>query len=92
MRRVAWTADAAGDRSRLVAYLAEDNPYAARRLAMELDQAAASLTDFPHRGRPGQVAGTRELVTVPPYIMVYEVDASIDAVVILRVWHAAQDR
>jgi plasmid stabilization system protein ParE len=37
------------------------------------------------------VAGTRELVTLPPYIMVYRVTGT-DAVSIIRVWHAAQDR
>jgi plasmid stabilization system protein ParE len=34
--------------------------------------------------------GTRKFVTVPPYVIVYEVRD--ETVVILRVWHAAQDR
>jgi plasmid stabilization system protein ParE len=29
---------------------------------------------------------------MPPYLVVYRVSAADDAVTILRVWHAAQDR
>jgi toxin ParE1/3/4 len=46
---------------------------------------------FPYRGRPGRQAGTRELVIMPPYLIVYRVSGT-EAVTILRVWHAAQDR
>jgi toxin ParE1/3/4 len=46
---------------------------------------------FPYRGRPGRQAGTRELVVMPPYLIVYRVSGT-EAVMILRVWHAAQDR
>jgi toxin ParE1/3/4 len=51
--------------------------------------AASRLIDFPNSGRPGRVAGTRELV-VPgaPYILPYRIDG--DAVRILRVIHAAR--
>jgi hypothetical protein len=45
----------------------------------------------PHRGRPGSQAGTRELVAMPPYVIVYRVTDE-DVVTILRIWHAAQDR
>ncbi|MEE3623233.1 type II toxin-antitoxin system RelE/ParE family toxin [Nitrospirillum sp. BR 11752] len=34
--------------------------------------------------------GTRELLVFPPYVIVYEI--MDDEVVILRVWHGAQDR
>jgi toxin ParE1/3/4 len=46
---------------------------------------------FPRRGRPGRLAGTRELVVVPLYLIVYRVSDS-NEVTILRVWHAARDR
>jgi len=57
----------------------------------ELILAGDSLALFPRRGRPGRAPGTRELVTVVPYVIVYEVDET-DTVMILRVWHGAQDR
>lgn len=56
----------------------------------ELLLAADSLSVFPRRGRPGLLAGTREMVAVSPYILVYRVDE--DGVTILRIWHGAQDR
>ena len=90
MRRLVWTAAASADRTRALEFIATDNPIAARRLALALDQATTRLMAFPQRGRQGLLPGTRELVTVPPYVVVYQVQD--DAVVILRVWHAAQDR
>ena len=88
---VIWQASARADVIRLVRYIAEENPIAARRVARELILAGDSLIVFPRRGRVGRIPGTRELVTVSPYIMVYEVDG-FDGVQILSVWHGAQDR
>ena len=51
---------------------------------------ADSPATFPDRGRPGRVTETRELVVVRPYIVVYGVHQ--DRIVILRIWHGAQDR
>lgn len=78
---------ASTDVARIVAHIAEENPIAARRLAQELFVAAAALAVFPRRGRRGLIRGTRELVTVRPYIIVYEVNDN-DA----GVWHGAQSR
>jgi plasmid stabilization system protein ParE len=48
----------------------------------------ASLSRFPHRGRPGRMSGRRELV-FSPYIAVYQVKEH--AVEISRIYHGAQD-
>ncbi len=85
-----WRAAARADIIRIVRYIAEENSVAARQVARELALAGDSLTVFPRRGRRGRIPGTRELVAVRPYIIVYEIDG--DAVTILRVWHGAQDR
>ncbi len=87
---VVWAAQAIRDVSRIVYYIAAENPIAARRIARELMLAGESLTIFPRRGRPGRESA-RELVTVRPYVIVYDIrsDGTVD---ILRVWHAAQDR
>jgi len=53
--------------------------------------AGDSLAIFPGRGRRGRHPGTRELVTISPYIIIYEADHSGE-VWILRIWHGAQDR
>jgi plasmid stabilization system protein ParE len=53
--------------------------------------AVEALADQPHRGRPGELADTRELVIAqfPAYIVVYRVTQT--EVRILRVWHGRQD-
>lgn len=88
---VTWRSSARADLVRIVRYLAQENPIAARRMARELVLAGDSLALFPRRGRHGLAAGTRELVIVRPYVVVYQVDGD-DNVDILRVWHSAQDR
>jgi plasmid stabilization system protein ParE len=47
---------------------------------------------FPHRGRPGEAAGTRELIALSPYLLIYEFDEAAGLVRILSVWHGARDR
>ena len=88
---VRWRTRALTDIARITRHIAADNPVAAARVARELLLAGDSLVLFPHRGRPGRQEGTRELVAIGPYILVYRV-AGAEAVTILRVWHAAQDR
>lgn len=88
--RIVWTAAARRDRRSAITYLSDLNPVAAIRLEEALVLAADSLSTFPYRGRPGLVGGTRELATVPPYLLIYEVQK--DLVCILRIWHAARDR
>ena len=72
-------------------YLAERNPEAARRVRAAIRAAVEALVDQPHRGRPGQLADTRELVITefPVYLVVYRVTQT--EVRILRVWHGRQD-
>ena len=88
---VVWRAKALTDIGRIVRYIALDNPVAAKRAGRELLLGGDSLVMFPRRGRPGRLAGIRELVVMPPYLVVYRVSGS-NEVTILRVWHAAQDR
>ena len=88
---VIWRAKALADVGRIVRYIATDNPVAARQVGRELLLAGDSLVMFPRRGRPGRQVGTRELVVVPPYIIVYRLKDE-DVVTILRIWHGAQDR
>ena len=88
--KLAWQAAALADIRRILDYITRENPAAARRVARELILAGDSLELFPLRGRAGMVPGTRELVAVRPYILIYETDGA--AVRILRVWHSAQDR
>ena len=88
---VVWRTRALADISRVIRYITPDNPVAALRVARELLLAGDSLAAFPMRGRPGRQQGTRELVTIKPYIIVYRVSGP-EIITILRIWHAAQER
>ena len=90
--RVFWTQAALSDVLSIESYIARYNPVAARRLAAELVVAADSLATFPERGRPGLEPGTRELVPVRPYVVIYRVNAGGERVWILRVLHGARLR
>jgi toxin ParE1/3/4 len=54
-----------------------------------IEAAVERLTHYPKSGRPGRIAGTRELaVSGTPYVIVYRVENA--AVLILRLLHGAQ--
>lgn len=90
--QVEWRPSALADRDAILDYLEPLNPHAASNLLRALVLAGDSLALFPQRGRPGLALGTRELVAVWPYLIVYEVDPAAAMVRILRIWHGAQDR
>jgi plasmid stabilization system protein ParE len=87
--------EAAADFDRLHAFLADKDQSAARRAVGALDKAIHSLELFPERGRPSGTPGIRELI-VPfgrsAYLLRYVHLAAADEVVILRVWHAREER
>lgn len=89
--QVIWLESSRSDLERILHYIAAENPLAAARMAQELLLAADSLTLFPHRGRAGLIPGTRELVIISPYVMIYEISGQ-NEIRILRLWHSAQDR
>ncbi len=88
--KVRITDPAKADLSNIRLYLQSQSPAAARKVGRKLRDACFSLADFPDRNRVGSVPGTRENVSVWPYVIVYRVTET--EVQILRVWHGAQDR
>lgn len=83
-----WKAAAIADLMTIVVYIAEDDPDAAQALKDEIEHKVSRLREFPQRHRLGRVAGTRELVVRPNYLVIYAENP--DTVTILRVLHAAQ--
>jgi toxin ParE1/3/4 len=85
-----WSPEAIADLAALRAYIAQDDPAAAQRIALHiLHNVEALLPNHPGMGRPGRVPGTRELV-IPktPFIVPYRVEG--DRIQILRVFHGAR--
>ncbi len=88
MYSVVWTEQALANLEAIRAYLAQFNPQAASRVAVDLLATAEGLVAFPHRGRAVPGTGLREVVTAYPYVMRYRVDGR--RVVILRIRHSAR--
>ena len=84
-----WTAEAIDDRRSIYGYIEADNPSAALALDERIFEKAMRLIDHPGLGRIGRVAGTREWVAHPNYIVIYDT-VSDQQVRILRVLHAAR--
>ncbi|MBY4677654.1 type II toxin-antitoxin system RelE/ParE family toxin [Marinobacterium arenosum] len=86
--RLVWTKPADLDRKEIREYIAQDNPTAALALDELISEKASRLVDHPGLGRPGRVAGTRELIAHQNYILIY--DITRDLVRVLRILHAAR--
>ena len=86
---VAWSPRAIGHLADLRAYIARENPNAAARTATTLLSAVDRLAALPNLGRPGRLAGTRELV-VPGtrYVIPYRVRG--ERLEIIAVFHGRQ--
>ncbi|EZP55509.1 MULTISPECIES: type II toxin-antitoxin system RelE/ParE family toxin [Sphingomonas] len=85
---VVWSDDATTDFLDILDYIAERNVAAADRLEALIQHAADRLPDHPYIHRPGRIAGTREAIVHPNYILVYRV--AIHAIEVLAVLHARQ--
>ena len=81
---------ALADRETIMDYIALDNPAAAIELDEEFEAKAEQARQRPTLYKPGRMKGTREVVVRPNYVMVYQVESGGEAVVVLRVLHAAQ--
>lgn len=89
MLPVEWSFPARRSLAEIHVYIAERNPTAAAKLRQAIEDGAERLAFMPLAYRPGRVAGTREWVAHPNYIVVYRVDS--DAVRILNVLHARRN-
>jgi toxin ParE1/3/4 len=91
MKLLRWLPESAADLESIRNYLAEHHPTLARPTMVRIYEAIRSLRQFPHRGRIGQQHDTRELVLAPlPYVVIYRVGE--EAVVVLHIYHGAQQR
>jgi addiction module RelE/StbE family toxin len=88
--RVRWLNSALRAVRTIHSRVAADNPQAAAGVVRRIQGSVSHLSAFPESGRPGRVAGTREVV-VPklPYLIVYRING--DDVEILRVFHTSMD-
>jgi len=87
--RVRWLRKALTNLDAEAAYIATEDPAAARLVVERVLKAVNRLVEQPALGRPGRVPGTRELfVAKTRYIVPYRVRG--ESVEILRVFHASR--
>ena len=85
-KRLEWSARAGRDLFDAWLYIAADSVPAAETVARRIIDAAEQLPTYPKLGRPGRVAGTRELpVGRTPFTLIYRLRTV--SVAIARVLH-----
>jgi toxin ParE1/3/4 len=84
--RIRWLARALANLNAEAEYIARDKPQAAARIVQTIHESIDLLQRHPGLGRPGRVAGTRELIV--PGIVPYRIRDN--EVQILRVFHGAR--
>ena len=86
-----WSARALEGRHAQLDYIAADNFAAANEVDREIERQTKRLIEHPELGRPGRVAGTRELVIQrTSLIVVYRIRPRGRRIELLRVLHGAQ--
>jgi len=88
---IVWSPLALARLKEIRAYVAKDKPEAAARLATRIVAVVENLAQHPYLGRVGAEPEIRELVIGrTPYVVLYRVRGK--RVVILTIWHGAQQR
>jgi toxin ParE1/3/4 len=87
--RLIWLPEAKADLREIIDYIAARNQVAADRLLLLIETKAEQLTRYPYIHRMGRMAGTREAVVHPNYIVIYRVGS--DDIFVLSVVHARQE-
>lgn len=88
MLPVLWRAKARASLVQIIGYIANRNPIAAQRLRDAVEQAVSNLPQHPYLYRSGLIAGTREIVVHPNYVVVYRVTAS--SIEVIHILHSRQ--
>ena len=87
--KIHWSPEACSDLDRICDYLLAERPSIALPTLDRIEARVGALRDHPGLGRPGRVAGTRELVVSGlPYVIPYRVKSG--RIEIVRVLHAAR--
>lgn len=87
--KIKWLQQALANLDNEAKYIAVDDPRAARSIVARIQTALNQLAENQSLGRPGRVAGTRELVVANTrYVIPYRVRGN--RVEILRVFHTSR--
>jgi toxin ParE1/3/4 len=89
--RIRWSRAAADDLEQIFSYIRSDSFEAAQRVVQTIYNRIEGLANHPNQGRSGRAPGTRELpLTSLPFIVVYRVQETANAIEIVTIVHGAQ--
>lgn len=90
--KVKYSPESIGDLQRVVEFVENKNPYAARRIAIDLQEGVERLKQFPQIGLPVLKAADPEQLR-DLYVGEYTVRYLItdEAIYILRIWHGKEN-
>lgn len=86
---VVWSPAARRKLRDIIDFVMERNPAAAEELLERIETSVLPASSHPYIFRTGRVAGTREIIAHPNYIVVYAVRA--DHIEVVTVHHARQN-
>jgi len=91
--RVKYSPESIGDLQRLVEFVEDKNPYAARRIAIDLQEGIERLKQFPQIGLPVLKATNPEQLR-DLYLSDYTVRYLMtdEVIYILRIWHGKENQ
>lgn len=90
--KVRYSPESIDDLQRLVDFVEQNNPYAARRLAIDLQEGVDRLKRFPEIGLPVLIASDPEKIRdlyVANYTVRYLITDEI--IYVLRIWHSREN-
>lgn len=93
-QKLIWDHGAVDDLSRIRAFIAPHNKKAAQNAARRIIESANFLLENPYLGRPLEDMPAFSELFIPfgqrGYVMRYRVED--ESIIILRIWHAREDR
>jgi toxin ParE1/3/4 len=91
--KVSFGRHATAQLARIFSHVAQDNPRAAAEVVDRIEQIAASLSEFPEKGRTSSTMPRLRWIKVPgyPYLVFYTILTG-NTVRIVRVLHGARQR
>lgn len=90
--KVKYSPESIGDLQRIVEFVENKNPYAARRIAIDLQEGVEKLKQFPLIGLPVLMASEPEQLRdlyVGDYTLRYLITDEV--IYILRIWHGKEN-
>ena len=89
---IEFSQSAVKDLVRLREFIATNNPEAAKRVALRIREAIATLALYPAKGRiVPELPEVRELIA-GNYVVRYLIDPERSTIYILRIWHGREYR